>query len=319
MASDAAQPIEDMGTSQLAGRQVLDIAAVRGLSARSNLRGALRACGHFGYLGLTGYGVWLTADNGWLRIPLMLLLGVGIVTMFAAMHECVHRTAFQSRRLNDLVGWIAGALCLYNFNYYRRYHTWHHRYTQDPQRDPELSTPKPTSLGGYIYHLSGVEFWLSKPRELASLALGRGAKYPYIAEGSVKEVTISAALQVALYAALLLGSILFRTDVALIYWFLPAVLAQPVLRALLIVEHTGCSADLNGLTNTRTTLASWPIRFLMWNMPFHAEHHLYPSIPFFRLPAAHQDIKSRLEHLSPSYPAANLEVVRSLHHQPGHG
>ena len=24
------------------------------------------------------------------------------------------------------------------------------------------------------------------------------------------------------------------------------------------------------------------VRLLMWNMPFHAEHHLYPFIPFHR-------------------------------------
>jgi hypothetical protein len=44
-------------------------------------------------------------------------------------------------------------------------------------------------------------------------------------------------------------------------------LAQPVLRALLVAEHTGCSQDRNGLTNTRTTLTWLPIRLLMWNMP----------------------------------------------------
>jgi fatty acid desaturase len=59
----------------------------------------------------------------------------------------------------------------------------------------------------------------------------------------------------------------------LYFWLLPALLAPPLLRALLIVEHTGCSQDGNGLTNTRTTLTSFPIRLLMWNMPYHAEHH----------------------------------------------
>ena len=44
--------------------------------------------------------------------------------------------------------------------------------------------------------------------------------------------------------------------------------------------------DDNGLTNTRTTLTNGLMRLLMWNMPFHTEHHLYPSIPFHRLPDA---------------------------------
>ena len=81
--------------------------------------------------------------------------------------------------------------------------------------------------------------------------------------------------------------------------------------SLLIVEHTGCSFDRNGLTNTRTTLAGAPIRLLMWNMPFHAEHHLYPSVPFHQLPALHRQVRDQLHHLAPSYVAANREVMLS--------
>jgi fatty acid desaturase len=85
-----------------------------------------------------------------------------------------------------------------------------------------------------------------------------------------------------------------------------------LLRALLIVEHTGCSQDENGLTNTRTTLTSFPIRFLMWNMPYHAEHHLYPSIPFHQLPALHMRIRENLRHVAPGYVAANRTIFPSL-------
>jgi fatty acid desaturase len=98
----------------------------------------------------------------------------------------------------------------------------------------------------------------------------------------------------------------------LLYWIGPQLLGQPLLRAYLLAEHTGCSMDRNGLTNTRTTLTWAPVRLLMWNMPFHAEHHLYPSIPFFRLPAAHALIGARLARLQPGYVPWNLAFVRSL-------
>jgi hypothetical protein len=55
--------------------------------------------------------------------------------------QCVHQTAFASGATNDLVGWIAGALSFYNATFYRHFHAWHHRYTQDPGRDPELISP----------------------------------------------------------------------------------------------------------------------------------------------------------------------------------
>jgi fatty acid desaturase len=98
----------------------------------------------------------------------------------------------------------------------------------------------------------------------------------------------------------------------LYFFFLPLLLAMPLMRAYLITEHTLCSRDRNFLTNTRTTLASFPIRLLMWNMPFHAEHHLFPAVPFHRLPALHHQIGDRFAHVAPGYIATNREVWRAL-------
>ena len=30
------------------------------------------------------------------------------------------------------------------------------------------------------------------------------------------------------------------------------------------------------------------VRFLMWNLPYHAEHHLFMYLPCYRLPEAHR-------------------------------
>jgi fatty acid desaturase len=98
-------------------------------------------------------------------------------------------------------------------------------------------------------------------------------------------------------------------------FFGPSLLAQPLLRAILICEHTGCTLGENGLTNTRTTLTNPLVRLFMWNMPYHTEHHLYPSIPFHQLPAAHRHIRDRLAHLASSYVAANREVIASCGRQ----
>jgi fatty acid desaturase len=107
-------------------------------------------------------------------------------------------------------------------------------------------------------------------------------------------------------------AIFYQSTAPLVYWILPVLLGQPLIRAILIAEHTGCSEGPNGLTNTRTTLTSWPVRLLMWNMPFHAEHHLYPSIPFHALPRAHARIRERLTHLDDGYLKVNRDIRRSL-------
>ena len=83
----------------------------------------------------------------------------------------------------------------------------------------------------------------------------------------------------------------------------------------MLAEHTGCTQDRNGLTNTRTTLTGAAVRLLMWNMPFHAEHHLYPSIPFHRLPDAHTMLRDRLGFVQRGYVRWNLRLIARLSQQ----
>ncbi len=40
------------------------------------------------------------------------------------------------------------------------------------------------------------------------------------------------------------------------------------------------------------------VRWLLWNMPYHAEHHAYPAIPFHALPELHRAMRSQLPHLT---------------------
>ena len=255
--------------------------------------------------------VWMAQPYWWLLAPAMALHGVTIVTLFAPMHECVHRTAFASRTVNDIVGWVAGMLSFYNLTFFRHFHAWHHRYTQDPARDPELMNPKADSRWQYFKQMTGINFWLRLAIDYPALALGRARGLPFVPNAARRSIALSMSLQLMLYILAMLSLVLGYPAV-LYYWFLPALLAQPFLRALLIVEHTGCSQDRNGLTNTRTTLTGFPIRLLMWNMPYHAAHHLYPAVPFHRLPALHRQIRGKLAHIAPSYRAANRAVIQSL-------
>jgi fatty acid desaturase len=80
-------------------------------------------------------------------------------------------------------------------------------------------------------------------------------------------------------------------------------LGQPVLRVYLLAEHGDCPFVANMLENTRTTFTTGLVRFLAWNMPYHAEHHACPTVPFHQLPALHHAIKDELKVTSPGYVA----------------
>jgi fatty acid desaturase len=290
---------------------------LRTLGQRSDAQGLLRFGGHMAAIYLTGSLYALTLEHGlWaLSVPAVIVYGFTLVTMFAAMHECVHRTAFKTPWLNNAVGWFAGLLSFYNSTFYRYYHGWHHRFTQIPGRDPELDDPKPTSVASYVLELSGLTWWLGKVRTHFSIAFGFVDQYPFLNHQTRGPVINSVRFQLLTYALAILVSLAEWQPLFLTYWLVPVAAGQPLLRAILLAEHTGCSESDDALENTRTTHTLWPVRFLMWEMPYHAEHHRYPAIPFFALGRAHAVLGPHLTHVArDGYLGVNKALLRKLKH-----
>src|SRR5579863_3461142 len=180
------------------GRDLMGVVDLRQMGQRSDLQGAWRFAIHLGCIATTGVLVWLALPHWYLLIPAMLLHGTTLVTMFAPMHECTHRTAFASPRLNDAVGWLAGVLSFYNSTFYRYFHAWHHRYTQDPARDPELMFPRASTRSRYLLEISTIGFWYRRTVDYGRLALG-AARLPFMPESAGRAVQVSVAIQWLIY------------------------------------------------------------------------------------------------------------------------
>lgn len=291
--------------------RVLGPSELRTLSARSNAAGAARLGVHVALLAGTG---WLLAiSSGWPLLPALLAFGLVQVALFAPAHEATHQTAFASRRANLIVGWLAACPSLLNLHFYTAYHFAHHRHTQVPGQDPELDMAVPDDLASYVRRILGVPYWRLRLLVVADAWRGDLRRYPYVSAQAAPTIIRSVrGMTLVLAGGSVVSVALFGWQTPLLFWVLPQLLCQPFLRAYVLAEHTGCTNDRNGLTNTRTTLTSAAVRLLMWNMPFHAEHHLYPSIPFHRLADAHALIHARLGFLQRGYLRWNLGVVRRL-------
>ncbi len=295
----------------IATPRVLTGAEIRSLSERSDLRGALRTAFHGAFIAL---GAWLVASAGPVTlVPAMLVLGIGLAALFAPTHETMHQTAFASRRANAVVGWLAACPAMLNWHFYTAFHLAHHRHTQDPALDPELTPMPPSTWPGYFARISGLNYWRARWAVLRDCWRGDLSAYPYIPPRAAPRIIRSVRLMTVFMLGLsVLSMVLIGWWAPLVFWIGPQLLAQPLLRLYLLTEHTGCTLDANGLTNTRTTLTAAPVRAIMWNMSFHAEHHLYPSIPFHRLPAAHAALRERLGVVQRGYTRWHRGFVRSL-------
>jgi fatty acid desaturase len=286
--------------------------ALRVFYTKSDLHGLARTLAHAALLAVGGALIVAARGTWWLPAA-MLVQGLLLVSLFAAMHECVHYSAFRSRRLNEIVAWLAGLGILYSATYYRQFHFAHHRYAQDPARDPELLTaPPPRSRGEYWWRVTAIPYWRARASNLVNLSRGRFDGLDFVPASAHSEIVRAVRALAILLAVLALASLALRSAALLWYWLLPLALGLPFLRLYLLSEHTGCSEDDDGLSNTRTTISIWPVRFLMWNLPYHAEHHLYPSIPFHHLPATHRWLRPHLRVVAPGYVSVQRALYRAL-------
>lgn len=278
---------------------------------RSDARGLAQALLQLGAIAASGMAVWLALGTWWLLLPAMLLHGILLISLFAAAHETIHRTAFRSRWLNQALAWLAGAVLVLPPDYFRTFHFAHHAHTGNPAADPELAYPKPATRRAYLWHVSGLPYWIGQIKLTLNHALGRVPE-PFIAPRMAPKIVREARLLLALYAALLAASIALQTTALLWLWIIPALLGQPFLRLYLLAEHWGCPDARDMFVNTRTTETNGLVRLLAWNMPYHVEHHAYPAVPFHCLPALHPLVRSEIAVLTPGYLAVHRQLWRSL-------
>ncbi|HUZ64064.1 MAG TPA: fatty acid desaturase [Acetobacteraceae bacterium] len=282
---------------------------IKRLSVRSDAAGLRFLAAHLAAILAAGAAV-VALRGTWLVWPAMAVLGVLEVALFAPLHETTHRTPFRSGWLNRAVGWVAGFVLVLPPEGFRLFHLAHHRHTQDAARDPELIGAKALTWRRYLWLLTGLPYWGAQVSSLLRIAWGR-ADAPWLPPAARPAVVREARVYLALYAVVAAAGVLTFPFVPLL-WAGPVLLGQPVLRAVLLAEHTGCPLGDDGLANTRTTLTDRFVSLLFWNANFHIEHHLLPGVPFHALPRLHALVARDLRTVAPGYRAAHRAIRQGL-------
>ncbi len=265
----------------------LSPAMLRELSARSDLQGAVRTVSHYGAIAIVGALIWLVSSRYGLAwaLPLIVVQAYFVGFLFMPMHETAHKTAFRSRALNLAVGHLSAFVIAHRYEYYCLFHWDHHRYTQDPDRDPELVVgPKPSSDTQLAIAYSGLLQIVGRERLMLDHALTGKVSLPWIPANKRDIIVREARLYLAGYALLLVVSLALATPILLWVWVIPLLVGQLILRPYLYAEHTGCERTRSAFDNTRTTYTGNVMKWFAWNMPYHVEHHATRSSPT-RLPS----------------------------------
>ncbi len=272
-------------------RKLVTPAELKMLNTRSNLWGAGQMASHLGIILLVGYLHSLVLSTGWVWVT-GFVLGVLLNFLYAAQHELSHATVFATRKLNEVFGRLIGFAMIFPRDYDQVMHFAHHTYTQSWEKDGEL-VREPYTLTTYLLWMSGITYW--RNRLFGVLRRARGVIIePFIRTEEEGKVIRESRIHVGLYLLIVVISLVTNSWAATVFWILPMVLTKPIHQLQNTIEHLGLSHEDDILENTRSTCTNALMRWLCWQMPYHTAHHVFPSVPFWKLSQLNAKIEAKV-------------------------
>lgn len=296
----------------------VDPATLKALMVRSDRRAARDLALWLGLLvGLGTVAVWLF-PSPWALVALF-----GYATLYGSSadprwHECGHGTAFANDRANTVVYYLASFMLLREPTVWRWSHVRHHSDTIIVGRDPEIVQPRPPNLRAWVLNHLNLAAGPAMLTQTARHATGRlkPAVADFVPESEQRRVVVEARVVIAIHMALLVVSVVVANPLPALMSTLASFYGAWLLLAFGTTQHLGLAEDvLDHRLNTRTVYFNPVLRFLYLNMNYHIEHHLFPTVPYHRLPELHQAIRHELPPPAPSFAAAWREAVGSLWRQ----
>lgn len=263
-----------------ASRKLIKTAELKELNVKSNLRGGAQMASHLGLIGALGYAHMLVMGSWWV-LATGFALGVALNFLYAAQHELSHWSVFRSKWLNVFFGRLIGFAMLFPRDYDQVMHFAHHRYTQEWERDGEL-TREPYTWKSFAKWMLGTTYWYNRIAGIIRRARGIIIE-PYIGAAHKDKIILESRLHILGYAVIAAASVYFGSWAALTFWIVPMLLTKPIHQLQNSIEHLGLTHNSDILQNTRSTRTNAIMRWLCWQMPYHTAHHSYPSVPFWQL------------------------------------
>ena len=216
-------------------------------------------------------------------------------------HEAIHYLLFRNRKLNEWVGCYLGAYPLGFTMDYRRTHLAHHFHLGHDEEDPDhpnyaaFPATWRVILPALIRDMTG----LSATKQILTMSL-RKKKYTTCLgdRPSYKELILMGGVQLFMLTAFWYAGYGYLYFVA---WLLPlATWTRVLTRLRSIAEHVDIADGSPTLPRWRTLYCNAVESFFLapLNFNYHAEHHLYPYIPFYHLPALHRRLMQDSEYVA---------------------
>ncbi|MEL6529979.1 MAG: fatty acid desaturase [Pseudomonadota bacterium] len=202
-----------------------------------------------------------------------------------AQHDIVARPGTKLRWLNELVGHATSWMLVYPFEVLRITHLDHHRHTNDPELDVDITTKAPGP-------------WSALWETVKQRQPGGKRNLDYAASlyrsGRTDLIVLALAYRVGFIG--ILGALAWNGFAleAVFLWWLPYQIAISYIIFFLSWAPHHPGNESGRYRNTRSWKSSVGNIGSM-GMQFHIVHHLHPYIPLHLTPAAYREMRPILE------------------------
>ncbi len=222
----------------------------------------------------------------WAAFPIALVnLALVYLPTHEAQHDIIARPGTKLRWLNELVGHATTWMLATPFQVFRVTHLDHHRHTNDPELDVDITTKAPGPWSAIINSIRERQPGAKRYQDYA---------VSLVRNGRPGLVVLSLAYRIGFYA--ILGTLAWNGYAieALLLWWLPLQFALSYIVFFLSWAPHHPGTRQGRYTNTR----SWRSKvgnLGSMGMQFHIIHHLHPYIPLHLTPAAYYEMRPILE------------------------
>jgi len=238
------------------------------------------------------FSAYAAAVLGWHWSSTLPLSSVAVYVIFTPFHDAVHRSVSKDHRwLNEMVGFIASVpFVVVPFAAFRFLHLRHHKYTNDPELDPDHAG----QTSNFLYlPVAAITSWtecfykhghLMSPADILHSVLQLGCSLTiliatfYVGNGRL-------ACQCVVLPALI-------GTMVLAYCF--GVLPHGAPVSFTTEDKYASTHTLDGIFSVSDGDSSFLLTCLLLGQNFHSVHHLYPTIPFYQYAAVWRKNKARL-------------------------
>lgn len=265
-----------------------------------------------------GYVAYLSWGTWW-AVPAFLAYGMLYMTpAVSKWHEFSHGTAFRTPWLNEAMYQVCSVMTLVQATHYRWTHVRHHTDTIIVGSDPEIVAPRPPVwrylILGPLRVLRIPQFFLSILRR----AFGPMVEFEkaLIPASELGKLKWESRVFVLVYGGVIALCFYSGSVLPAMFLGLPIFYGAVLISLLTYTQHLGLKEDvLDHRLNTRTFHTNIVLRFLYSNMNYHLEHHMFPTVPYYSLPALHEEIKHDCPPANPSFWSALKETTVALWRQ----